>query len=42
MTFPQDQIGDLRRIEDHSLKSVLIVSAGMIIAALAGLSFVIP
>ncbi len=41
MIFPEDQIRELRHVENHSTLSVVIVSIVMIGAALAGLSFAI-
>jgi hypothetical protein len=38
MIFPEDQIRDLRRAEEHSLLSVVIVSVAMIGAALVSMS----
>ncbi|HSO46736.1 MAG TPA: hypothetical protein VLQ68_02280 [Rhizobiaceae bacterium] len=38
MVFPEDQIKDLRRVEEHSLVSVVVVSVSMIAAAIVGLS----
>jgi len=41
MIFPEDKIRDIRRAEDHSVASIVLVSVTMIIAALAGMSFMI-
>jgi hypothetical protein len=38
MIFPEDQIRDFRRAEDHSLLSIVIVSVAMIGAALVSMS----
>ena len=42
MTFPEDHVKGVKRVEDHSTASVVIVSLTMIAAALAGLTLVIP
>jgi hypothetical protein len=41
MIFPEDKIRDLRRSEDHSVASIVVVSVAMIAVALVGMSFVI-
>jgi len=41
MTFPEDHVRGGERVEYHSAASVVIVSIAMIVAALAGLTFVI-
>ena len=41
MTFPDDHIRGLERVEDHSAASIVIVSLVMIGAALASLTAVI-
>ncbi|MEZ5872217.1 MAG: hypothetical protein R3D32_10260 [Nitratireductor sp.] len=41
MTFPDDHIRGVERVEDHSAASIVIVSLVMIGAALASLSAVI-
>lgn len=40
MTFPEDHVREVKRIENHSAASILVVSLAMIAAALFGLSFV--
>jgi hypothetical protein len=42
MTFPEDHLREVERVEDHSALSIFVVNLAMIGAALAGLSFVIP
>jgi len=42
MTFPEDHVNGVERVEDHSAVAVILVSIAMIGAALASLSFVIP
>jgi hypothetical protein len=42
MTFPEDHVNGVERVEDHSVVAVFLVSVAMIGAALASLSFVIP
>jgi hypothetical protein len=41
MTFPDDHVRGIKRVEDHSAASIIVVSLMMIGAALAGLSAVI-
>lgn len=41
MTFPEDHLREVERVEDHSAASIVVVSVAMICAALAGLSIVI-
>jgi hypothetical protein len=41
MTFPEDHVKGVERVEDHSAASIVIVALAMIGAALAGLSAVI-
>jgi hypothetical protein len=41
MIFPEDKIRDLRRSDDHSVASIVVVSVAMIAVALVGMSFVI-
>jgi hypothetical protein len=38
MKFPEDQIREIRRAEEHSPVSVVIVSVAMIAAALVSMS----
>jgi len=39
MIFPEDQIREIKRAEEHSLVSVVVVSVAMIAAALVSMSF---
>lgn len=41
MTFPEDHVRGVERVEDHSALSIVIVSVAMIGMALASLSFVV-
>ncbi|MGI9400198.1 MAG: hypothetical protein ACR2O0_03005 [Rhizobiaceae bacterium] len=41
MTFPEDHLREVERVEDHSAASIVVVSIAMIGAALAGLSVVV-
>lgn len=41
MTFPEDHVRGVERIEDHSPASIVFVSLAMIAAALASLTLVI-
>jgi hypothetical protein len=42
MTFPEDHVSGIERVEDHSSASIVVVSLAMIVAALASLTLVIP
>ena len=42
MTFPEDHLKGLERVEDHSALSILVTSAALIGAALAAIQIVIP
>ena len=42
MTFPEDHVRGIERVEDHSTASIVVVSLAMIAAALASLTLVIP
>lgn len=42
MTFPEDHLKGVERVEHHSTASIVVVSIAMIAAALASLTLVIP
>ena len=41
MTFPEDHVREVKRVEDHSAVSIVVVSLAMIGVALVSLSLVI-